>query len=157
DSEGSKLDGAYDFSDAYNGGNSLKFFGDLSAGRANDIMLYSTLVKVEEGMKLGLTYKGDQGLMKLVAYYGDESTGSYEDCQQVAYDLTAGSGDWTTTEVDLSASAGKILYAIGLKVESETDLSGYQVNLGRLTLTERTRPTLNGPTGITLDEILYAD
>lgn len=120
-------------------------------------MLYSTLVKVEEGMKLGLTYKGDQGLMKLVAYYGDESTGSYEDCQQVAYDLTAGSGDWTTTEVDLSASAGKILYAIGLKVESETDLSGYQVNLGRLTLTERTRPTLNGPTGITLDEILYAD
>ena len=157
DSEGSKLDGAYDFSDAYNGGNSLKFFGDLSAGQANDIMLYSTKVTVEDGMNLGLTYKGDQGLMKLVAYYGDANTTSYDGCEKVEYDLTASAGDWTTTQVSLSANAGKILYAIGLKVESETDLSDYQVNLGRLTLTERTRPTLSGPAGITLDGILYSD
>src|SRR5699024_6137239 len=121
DSEGSKLDGAYDFSDAYNGGNSLKFFGDLSAGQANDIMLYSTKVTVEDGMNLGLTYKGDQGLMKLVAYYGDANTTSYDGCEKVEYDLTASAGDWTTTQVSLSANAGKILYAIGLKVESETD------------------------------------
>ncbi|MFR0734807.1 MAG: hypothetical protein ACLSHU_12070 [Oscillospiraceae bacterium] len=47
-------------------------------------MLYSTRVAVEESMKLGLTYKGDQGLVKLVAYYGDESTTGYEACQQVA-------------------------------------------------------------------------
>ena len=157
DSEGSKLDGAYDFSDAYNGGNSLKFFGDLSAGQANNIMLYSTKVTVEDGMNLGLTYKGDQGLMKLVAYYGDANTTSYDGCEKVEYDLTASAGDWTTTQVSLSANAGKILYAIGLKVESETDLSDYQVNLGRLTLTERTRPTLSGPAGITLDGILYSD
>lgn len=43
-----------------------------------------------------------------------------------AYDLTAGTGDWTTTEVDLSASAGKILYAIGLQVESSKDVTGYR-------------------------------
>ena len=157
DSEGEKLSGGYDFNDAYNGGNSIRFYGNLTGGQANRIMLYSTRVAVEESMKLGLTYKGDQGLVKLVAYYGDESTTGYEACQQVAYDLTAGTGDWTTTEVDLSASAGKILYAIGLQVESSKDVTGYQVNLGRLTLTEQERAALHGPASVTLDEILYRD
>ena len=156
DSEGEKLEGGYDFTTAWNGGNSIKFSGSLSAGKANDIMLYSTIVEVTSGMKLGLTYKGDQGKMKLVAYYGNKNTASYEDCTQVAYDLTASIGDWTTTQVDLSANAGKTLYAIGLKIESDTDVSGYQVNLGRLTLIERNRSKLTG-SAVTLDEILYTD
>ncbi len=58
DSEGQKLSGGYDFTDAYNGGTSIRFYGNLSAGKANRIMLYSTKVTVESGMKLGLTYKG---------------------------------------------------------------------------------------------------
>ena len=157
DSQGEKLKAGYDFSDAWNGGNSVKFFGNLSAGKANDIMLYSTKVAVEDGMKLGLTYKGDQGHMKLVAYYGDASTKSYDACEKVEYALTAGSGDWTTTTVDLSASKGKTLYAIGLKIESAEAVSNYQVNLGRLTLTEKERPTPNAPSALTLDEILYTD
>ena len=157
DSEGEKLSGGYDFDDAYNGGSSVKFSGNLTGGKANDIMLYSTGVAVESGMKLGLTYKGDQGYMKLVAYYGDASTASYEACEQVVYDLTAGTGDWTTTEVDISAKVGKTLYAIGLKIESESDVTDYQVNLGRLTVTDKTRSALNGPASVTLDEILYAD
>ena len=157
DSEGQKLSGGYDFTDAYNGGNSIRFYGNLSAGKANRIMLYSTKVTVESGMKLGLTYKGDQGLMKLVAYYGDETTDTYDACQQVAFDLTAGNGSWTTTEVDLSDLAGKILYAIGLQVESSEDVTDYQVNLGRLTLTEKKRAALNGPADVALDEILYRD
>ena len=61
DSEGQKLSGGYDFTDAYNGGNSIRFYGNLSAGKANRIMLYSTKVTVESGMKLGLTYKGGPG------------------------------------------------------------------------------------------------
>ena len=157
DSEGEKLTGGYDFATAWNGGNSVKFSGSLTGGKANDIMLYSTIVTVESGMKLGLTYKGDEGLMKLVAYYGDRSTASYEDCERVAYDLTASTGDWTTTEVDLSAQAGKILYAIGLKIESDEDVANYQVNLGRLTLIDKTRNSLKGPADVTLDEILYTD
>ena len=157
DSEGEKLEGGYDFTTAWNGGNSIKFSGSLSAGKANDIMLYSTIVEVTSGMKLGLTYKGDQGKMKLVAYYGNKNTASYEDCTQVAYDLTASIGDWTTTQVDLSANAGKTLYAIGLKIESDTDVSDYQVNLGRLTLIEKDRAALTGPSTVTLDEILYTD
>ncbi|MCI6730349.1 MAG: endo-beta-N-acetylglucosaminidase, partial [Clostridiales bacterium] len=157
DSEGGKLTGGYDFTTAWNGGSSVKFSGSLSAGKANDIMLYSTKIPVESGMKLGLTCKGDQGLMKLVAYYGDSATVSYEACEKVEYALTASEGDWTTTVVDISAAAGKTLYAIGLKVESPEDVADYQVNLGRLTVTEKDRAPLSAPTALTLEELLYTD
>ena len=156
DSEGSKLAGGYDFTDAFNGGNSIKFEGALEAGKANDIMLYSTDIAVTNGMKMSLTYKNDDGKMKLVAYYGDDTTTSYEDCTKVAYDLTAGEADaWTTTSVDLSASAGKTLFAVGMQIESSTAVSDYKVNLGQLAITEQDRAALSGPSAVTLDEIMY--
>lgn len=156
DSDGSKLDGGYDFTDAYNGGTSIQFYGDLDANKANDIMLYSTDVAVTDGMTLSLTAKNDDGKARLVAYYGDDSTASYEECETVAYDLTASEADtWTTTVVDISNHAGKTLYAIGLKVESDTAVSDYRINLGQLAILDQDRAALSGPTSVALDEILY--
>lgn len=156
DSDGSKLDGGYDFNDAYNGGTSIQFYGDLDANKANDIMLYSTDVAVTDGMTLSLTAKNDDGKAKLVAYYGDDSTASYEECETVAYDLTASEADtWTTTVVNISDHAGKTLYAIGLKVESDTAVSDYRINLGQLAILDQDRAALSGPTSVALDEILY--
>lgn len=156
DSDGSKLDGDYDFTDAYNGGTSIHFYGDLDANKANDIMLYSTDVAVTDGMTLSLTAKNDDGKAKLVAYYGDDSTASYEECETVAYDLTASDADtWTTTVVNISDHVGKTLYAIGLKVESDTAVSDYHINLGQLAILDQDRAALSGPTSVALDEILY--
>lgn len=156
DSDGSKLDGGYDFTDAYNGGTSIQFYGDLDANKANDIMLYSTDVAVTDGMTLSLTAKNDDGKARLVAYYGDDSTASYEECETVAYGLTASEADtWTTTVVDISDHAGKTLYAIGLKVESDTAVSDYHINLGQLAILDQDRAALSGPTSVALDEILY--
>lgn len=156
DSDGSKLDGGYDFTDAYNGGTSIQFYGDLDANKANDIMLYSTDVAVTDGMTLSLTAKNDDGKARLVAYYGDDSTASYEECETVAYDLTASDADtWTTTVVNISDHAGKTLYAIGLKVESDTAVSDYHINLGQLAILDQDRAALSGPTSVALDEILY--
>ena len=53
DSTATKLSGDYDFTDAYNGGNSIKFYGNLN--RRNDILLYSTDIAVENKMSLSLT------------------------------------------------------------------------------------------------------
>lgn len=147
---------AMTFTDAYNGGSSIQFYGDLDANKANDIMLYSTDVAVTDGMTLSLTAKNDDGKARLVAYYGDDSTASYEECETVAYDLTASKADtWTTTVVDISDHAGKTLYAIGLKVESDTAVSDYHINLGQLAILDQDRAALSGPTSVALDEILY--
>ena len=119
-------------------------------------MLYSTDVAVTEGMTLSLTAKNDDGKARLVAYYGNDSTASYEECETVAYDLTASKADtWTTTVVDISDHAGKTLYAIGLKVESDTAVSDYRINLGQLAILDQDRAALSGPTSVALDEILY--
>lgn len=158
DSEGSKLQGAYDFTDAYNGGNSIAFSGALDAGKANHIMLYSTHVDVTDGMTLSLTCKQTGGTVKLVAYYGDANTDSYEACRQVAYELTEGAlGAWNTTTVNISAEAGSILYALGIQVVSEEDLENVQVNLGQMTILDKKRPTISAPAEFVLDEILYRD
>ena len=158
DSEGSKLEGGYDFTDAYNGGNSIQFFGSLNAEQANHIMLYSTHVAVEDGMSLRMTYKQTGGEMKLVAYYGDENTGSYADCRKEMYDLTAGNTEqWTTTAVDISSEAGNMLYAIGIWVASETDVEQFRVNLGQFAILNQEMNAPAAPEGVTLDEILYRD
>lgn len=57
--------------------------------------------------------------------------------------------------VDISDHAGKTLYAIGLKVESDTAVSDYRINLGQLAILDQDRAALSGPTSVALDEILY--
>lgn len=57
--------------------------------------------------------------------------------------------------VDISDHAGKTLYAIGLKVESDTAVSDYHINLGQLAILDQDRAALSGPTSVALDEILY--
>ena len=156
DSEGRKLTGSYDFTDAYHGGNSIAFTGGLDAGKANHILLYSTHVAVAEGMRLSLTYQHNAGDLKLVAYYGDANTESYEACQQVAYEMTVGEG-WTTTAVDISAAAGKILYALGIEVLSEADVEDCKVNLGQLAILTGDDTAPAAPETVVLDEILYRD
>ena len=158
DSEGAKLEGGYDFTDAYNGGNSVKFEGSLTANKANDIKLYHTNVAITNGMKLSLTHKNSGGKMKLVAYYGDATTTSFDGCTTTEHALTAEDTDkWGTSVVDLSSDAGKTLVAIGLKIESDADVDSYKVNLGQIKLTEKDRAALAAPQSITLDDILYTD
>jgi len=152
DSNGSKLSGDYDFTDAYNGGTSIKFYGNLDA--ANDILIYSTDIAVENKMTLALTAKGGLENASLVAYLDDGSAAAYADCEQVITALATGEG-WVETVVDLSAYAGKTLKAIGLKVEGSDP--NYQINLGRITVLDKTRAALKGPASVTLDEIMYTD
>ena len=57
--------------------------------------------------------------------------------------------------VNISDHAGKTLYAIGLKVESDTAVSDYHINLGQLAILDQDRAALSGPTSVALDEILY--
>ncbi len=156
DSEGSKLSGGYDFDDAYNGGSSLCFSGSLSAGQPNQIMLYSTELEIRDSTQISITGKGDQGCMKLVAYYGDSTTASYEDCQTKEYNLNAGFDTWTTSTASLADLSGQTLYAIGLKIESNTDLSDYKVNLGQLAISDAPVDSVSVSNPV-LEEILFKD
>ena len=130
-STGDKLKASYDFEDAYNGGTSLKFAGDLSGATKQDVNLYSTRLKVTDTTKLHVAHKGGKGTKVYVEFatkkdytYGDEAARK---------ELTV-SDDWTTDDFDLSSLAGKTIYGIKLYFENDKDLKGYQFNLGQLTI-----------------------
>ena len=130
-STGDKLKASYDFEDAYNGGTSLKFAGDLSGATKQDVNLYSTRLKVTDTTKLHVAHKGGKGTKVYVEFatkkdytYGDEAARK---------ELTV-SDNWTTDDFDLSALAGKTIYGIKLYFENDKDLKGYQFNLGQLTI-----------------------
>ena len=156
DSNGQKLSGAYDFEDAYNGGSSIKFYGSLTANKPNNIMLYSTNLDINGSTNIAVTAKNDRGLMKLVAYYGDSSTSSYANCQKAAFALDASSGGWTTSNVSLASLSGKKLYAIGFEIGGTSNVSDYQVNIGRLAVTESEAAAASA-SNARLEEIIYLD
>ena len=130
-STGDKLKASYDFEDAYNGGTSLKFAGDLSGATKQDVNLYSTRLKVTDTTKLHVAHKGGKGTKVYIEFatkkdytYGDEAARK---------ELTV-SDNWTTDDFDLSTLAGKTIYGIKLYFENDKDLKGYQFNLGQLTI-----------------------
>lgn len=156
DSNGQKLSGAYDFEDAYNGGSSIKFYGSLTANKPNNIMLYSTNLDINGSTNIAVTAKNDRGLMKLVAYYGDSSTSSYANCQKATFAIDASSGGWTTSNVSLASLSGKKLYAIGFEIGGTSNVSDYQVNIGRLAVTDSEAAAASA-SNARLEEIIYLD
>ena len=156
DSNGQKLSGAYDFEDAYNGGSSIKFYGSLTANKPNNIMLYSTNLDINGSTNIAVTAKNDRGLMKLVAYYGDSSTSSYANCQKATFALDGSSGSWTTSNVSLASLSGKKLYAIGFEIGGTSNVSDYQVNIGRLAVTDSEAAAASA-SNARLEEIIYLD
>lgn len=145
----SKLQGAYDFNDAYNGGNSIKFYGDLDG--LNEIMLYST--SVTNASSADITYKinNDNSYVELGICYGD----TYDENNFKYYPLTSGkTGEWTTSNVDLSKDMDKKIIAISFRVNGQ--IQDYQFNLGRLALNSDTNVSMpKTPSYITIDEMMY--
>ena len=130
-STGDKLKASYDFEDAYNGGTSLKFAGDLSGATKQDVNLYSTRLKVTDTTKLHVAHKGGKGT-KIYVEFATKKDYTYGD-EAARKELTV-SDNWTTDDFDLSALAGKTIYGIKLYFENDKDLKGYQFNLGQLTI-----------------------
>ena len=132
-SSGAKLQADYDFEDAYNGGNSLKFAGDLAENTNQDVRLYSTKLEVTDKTKLRVAHKGGKG-SKVYVEFATQKNYIYGG-ENARKELTL-SDDWTKDEFDLSALAGQTIYGIKLTFENTAALKGYQFNLGELTVTD---------------------
>ena len=113
---GGKLRAEYDFTDAYNGGNSLKFSGDVAGKTDQDVRLYSTKIEVTENTKLRLAHKGGKGSKVYMAF---STTPDYKFEDAEAWKELTLSDNWTNEEFDLSSLAGKTIYAVKLFFEHE--------------------------------------
>lgn len=149
---------------AYNGGSSLVIYGDLNGGQV--VNLYKTDLQVYEGSTISLTYNKP-----------NEDEGS---CMYAVLSLKAGEGvetvylpikgssqqtdGWRTVEVDLSEYAGRTIASVGVGFAPvDGTVSNYQVNLGRLVITDNGNYSPASPAGLhlayrfdTTDEIQIA-
>ena len=132
-SSAAKLQADYDFEDAYNGGNSLKFAGDLAENTNQDVRLYSTKLEVTDKTKLRVAHKGGKG-SKVYVEFATQKNYTYGG-ENARKELTL-SDNWTKDEFDLSALAGQTIYGIKLTFENTAALKGYQFNLGELTVSD---------------------
>lgn len=122
------LKGRYDFDEAYNGGNSLAFEGDLAANSNQNVMLYSTKIPVSDKTKLTLTHKGGQGTSTWVALATKPDYSEYE------WKELSPSKDWKTETFDLSSLAGKTIYGVKMYFDHDKDVKDYKFNLGQLSI-----------------------
>lgn len=145
-STGEKLRAEYDFTDAYNGGNSLKFSGDVAGKTDQDVNLYSTKLEVTEKTKLRVAHKGGKGSKVFIAF---STTPDYKFDDANAWKELTLSDDWTNEEFDLSSLAGKTIYAVKLFFEHEGAVKDYQFNLGQLTISDNHQAP-QAPTGLSV-------
>ena len=145
-STGEKLRAEYDFTDAYNGGNSLKFSGDVAGKTDQDVNLYSTKLEVTENTKLRVAHKGGKGSKVYMAF---STTPDYKFEDAKGWKELTLSDNWTNEEFDLSSLAGKTIYAVKLFFEHEGAVKDYQFNLGQLTITDNDQAP-QAPTGLSV-------
>lgn len=141
--------GRYDFDNAYNGGTSLTFEGQIEQAGTSDMMLYSTKIKVSEQSQLKITTKETETTHLEI---GLSTSPDYAEASFVYYDL-ASSVDWETEEFSLEELAGQTIYAIKLRIQTDRTVSAYKLNVGQLSIDDQ-EASLCAPKHVTVLESL---
>jgi hypothetical protein len=135
----------YDFTDAWDGGASLRVSGPLSAESATEIRLFKTKLAVTPDLDVGLVAKhGEGGVVRLGLIF--------EDAPDVVEWLTVTPGDaldagWWRWRRNLGRHAGRTLAALSLGVDAASAEKAFAVNIGELSLTAGPAQAVGRPDG----------
>ncbi len=130
---GTELFPELDWTEAYEGGASLKISGDLDD--ANLLDLFATRIDVAGDSVLQIAYKtGSAGTPSHLEVGLTFENGAGLGPLELLDVGTTTSADWNLKEFDLSSFAGQTLARLSLRVASATPVGGYAVNVGRLGL-----------------------
>ncbi len=136
----------------YNGGNSLAVYGDLQG--VQKVNLYKTELYITDTSSISLTYNqvGGESAVERIALalqVDDETT------ENVYLPIETTVGGWNTVTVDLSEYAGCTIAAIGMVFSAE-NAENYQLNLGRLVVTDGADYAPAAPENVELELALPA-
>ncbi|MFB7911063.1 discoidin domain-containing protein [Kitasatospora sp. NPDC056076] len=144
DSTGSRLSPSVDFTDAYQGGSSLRLTGTLDA--TNTVRLYQTRLPVAANTKLDLVVKtpaaGPTKLKAAVSF--TDAPGSFT---TVDVGSNAGTG-WERHTLDLSRYAGRTIAQLALQVTGNDP--AYDLRVGQVALYDGTVESPAAPSGLTV-------
>jgi endo-beta-N-acetylglucosaminidase D len=125
---GKTITPAYDFTNAYRGGSSLKVSGSLSPGNPQIIKLYQTRLTVDAGTSLKLTSRSTTGEGKIDLAYSFE-----DDPFTIHYSSPAAlQTGWTERVVPLGAHAGRTIAMLGVRLSTDITVSAFTANIGKI-------------------------
>ena len=133
----------------YNGGNSLAIYGQ--ADGMEGVWLYKTELDIVEGSSLALTYNKVAGENVAESIILSLQNGDY--LEEVVLPIEATVGGWNTVTFDLSAYEGRTIAAIAMIMSGE---GSYQLNLGRLVVSDGVDYTPDAPENVELELALAA-
>lgn len=123
-----KLNATMDFANAFYGGNSIKFAGNLEADKSSTLKLYSADLKLEKGIEFTTTAKSNSEVnLDLVLEFHDGSV------ETIKANKAIGS-EWTTVTYDVSKFTDKAIKTISYKVNSKENIDSLMLNLGNITI-----------------------
>jgi endo-beta-N-acetylglucosaminidase D/chitodextrinase len=136
---------------AYNGGSSLVVNGNLDA--EDFLHLYKTELNVNANSKLSITYNkptaDDASSMSVGIIFKDAPTDVVKVPVANSGNKTSG---WVSSELDLSAYAGKTIAAFGLVFDNGgTTINGYQMNIGQIRIFDGSAVKPSAPAGLKID------
>src|SRR5699024_6886609 len=117
--DGNDLTASIEYADAYYGGNSLKFRGDVEADTKSTITLYQADLPIGEDLSFTTAAKATAETdLRLVLTFADGEEEIIE-ADEKAID------DWSILTYDLSDYADQSIQTIGYEVEANEAAKGY--------------------------------
>lgn len=152
DNEGSNtIKASIDYSNAYYGGNSLKFAGNLGANEASTIKLFSADLTLDKASKFTTTAQASSEIdLGLVLEFHDGTTEELKAKSKVGK-------EWTTLEYDISKLADKAIKTISYKISSEEAISGLNLNLGQIHVTGPEKINTVDATTLNVDDTSFEE
>lgn len=129
-SEGSSVNGKWNFNSAFNSGNSLQVSGNLNPGVDNDLTLYKTAIPIVSETKIDLIYEyretDDLELSYVLTFEDDPNTDVV-----LPFEVNDNLG-WAGNSILLEDYAGRTLATIGLRFKSNIGINNYIINISNI-------------------------
>lgn len=146
-----KLTANIDYAQAYYGGNSIKFRGNLEEAKSSTIKLFSADLTLEKGNILRTVAKSDQpvALDLLLEFHDGEK-------QQIKGDKMLGS-DWTSVTYPLENAFGKPIKTIGYVVSSANAQDDFVMNLGNITIDDNIKEKTSDIQKLVIEDTIFQE
>lgn len=146
---GNKLDVTIDYADAYNGGNSVKFRGNLDKNTLSSVNLYRTEFDVADDITFTTTAKSTTPTqLDLKLTYDDDKT------EVIKADKKLGE-DWTTVSYDMKSVVGKTVKEIAYDISTEEEAADYELKLGELAILPKETKSDMSVSGVVIEDAIF--
>ncbi|MFI3622253.1 endo-beta-N-acetylglucosaminidase [Vagococcus fluvialis] len=138
-----------DYTDAYQGGNSLKLRGNMNKKEASSMKLYETRLAFDKETTFTTTAKASEKTdLNLILSYDDGKTETFKGDKAVE-------ADWTTITFDVKKAAGKTVTAIDYELVSQESSDTYEFKFGQLAVKPKMKNELLSVSDLEIEDAIF--